>query len=344
MFALPRRVYTAKHVQTRSRVSACTFGTWQPRDDRTGRPTTPATTRPSQLRRSQEEIAHLRARLADAPKRVRSLEERLLETKGQLASASARTRSCRTRCARPASTSPRCATRSTSCRSRRRPTASSSARTTTARSTSSPADARCASRCIPTSTHELLDRGAEVVLNESFNVVMARHRRSPARSSRSRRSWTTASASSWSGAPTRSGCASWPMRSAARTSARRPSAARHAFEPAAREAAPARGRGPPARRGARHLLHRHRRPRRPDRADRRCRRAAVPAPGPVRRAPAAGAEGHPALRPARLRQDADRQGGRQQPGQEGRRDDRRGQGAQLLHQHQGPGAAQQVRR
>ena len=34
-----------------------------------------------------EEIAHLRARLADAPKRVRALEERLLETKGQLAQA-----------------------------------------------------------------------------------------------------------------------------------------------------------------------------------------------------------------------------------------------------------------
>src|SRR6056297_3156393 len=32
-----------------------------------------------------DEIAHLRARLADGPKRVHSLEERLLETKGQLA-------------------------------------------------------------------------------------------------------------------------------------------------------------------------------------------------------------------------------------------------------------------
>jgi proteasome-associated ATPase len=34
-----------------------------------------------------EEIAHLRARLVDAPNRVRALEERLLETKGQLAQA-----------------------------------------------------------------------------------------------------------------------------------------------------------------------------------------------------------------------------------------------------------------
>ena len=34
-----------------------------------------------------DEIAHLRTRMADAPKRVRALEERLLETKGQLAQA-----------------------------------------------------------------------------------------------------------------------------------------------------------------------------------------------------------------------------------------------------------------
>jgi hypothetical protein len=47
--------------------------------------------------------------------------------------------------------------------------------------------------------------------------------------------------------------------------------------PAAREAAPARGRGVGARGGARHLLQRHRRPRRADRADHRRGRAAVPA-------------------------------------------------------------------
>ena len=34
-----------------------------------------------------DEIAHLRSRLADSPRRLRSLEERLLETKGQLAKA-----------------------------------------------------------------------------------------------------------------------------------------------------------------------------------------------------------------------------------------------------------------
>ena len=57
----------------------------------------------------------------------------------------------------------------------------------------------------------------------------------------------------------------------------------------------------------------------PDRADPRRGRAAVPARRPVPRAPAAPAQGRPALRPARLRQDADRQGGGQLAGQEGRR-------------------------
>ena len=35
----------------------------------------------------EDEIAHLRARVADAPRRLRALEERLLETKGQLSQA-----------------------------------------------------------------------------------------------------------------------------------------------------------------------------------------------------------------------------------------------------------------
>ena len=63
---------------------------------------------------------------------------------------------------------------------------------------------------------------------------------------------------------------------------------------------------------------------RPDRADPRRGRAALPAPRAVQGAPAQAAEGRAALRPARLRQDADRQGGRQLAGQEGRREDRPG--------------------
>ena len=60
-----------------------------------------------------------------------------------------------------------------------------------------------------------------------------------------------------------------------------------------------------------------RRPGRSDRVDPRRGRAAVPPRRPVPRAPAQAAEGDPALRPARLRQDAHRQGGRQLAGQEG---------------------------
>ena len=56
----------------------------------------------------------------------------------------------------------------------RRRTGRSSAPTTTARSTSSPPAARCASRSTPRSTSTVLERGQEVALNESLNVVLAR--------------------------------------------------------------------------------------------------------------------------------------------------------------------------
>ena len=55
-------------------------------------------------------------------------------------------------------------------------------------------------------------------------------------------------------------------------------------------------------------------------------------------------EGRAALRPARLRQDDDRQGGRGIPGPQGRREGGPRAGQVLLPQHQGPRAAQQVRR
>ena len=62
----------------------------------------------------------------------------------------------------------------------------------------------------------------------------------------------------------------------------------------------------------------------------------VPAPGPVHRAQASRAQGHPALRASRVRQDPHRQGGRQLPGQEGGGGVGRQGGTQLLPQHQGP--------
>ena len=66
-----------------------------------------------------------------------------------------------------------------------------------------------------------------------------------------------------------------------------------------------------------HLLLRDRRSRTADRADPGRDRAAVPARRPVPRAPAAAAEGRAAVRAAWLRQDADRQGGRELAGQAG---------------------------
>ena len=83
-----------------------------------------------------------------------------------------------------------------------------------------------------------------------------------------------------------------------------------------------RGRGARPRRGPGHRLHEHRRPDPADRPDPRRDRAAVPAPGAVPRARAEAAEGRAALRPAGVRQDPDRQGGRELAGQEGRRQDR----------------------
>ena len=64
----------------------------------------------------------------------------------------------------------------------------------------------------------------------------------------------------------------------------------------------------------------------PDRGDHRRRRAAVPAPRALRRVPPAGAEGDPALRPARVRQDPHREGRRQLAREEGRRAHRQRQG------------------
>ena len=138
-----------------------------------------------------------------------------------------------------------------------------------------------------------------------------------------------------------------PRRAAARRGRHHPrrrlAAARHPRRLRLRGRPEVGGRGARPRGGARHRLHADRRPHHPDRRDPRRRRAALPAPRAVQGPRAQAAEGRAALRPARLRQDADRQGGRQLAGQEGRRA-HRGVGEVLLPQHQGPRAAQQVRR
>jgi proteasome-associated ATPase len=128
----------------------------------------------AQLAVLNDEIAHLRSRLADAPNRVRSLEERLLETKGQLAQATAQNEKL-----------------SYTLREAREHIAS--LRDEVDKLTQPPnaygvivglnddetVDVLSAGRKMRVQVHpdidlELLDIGAEVALNESFNVIDAR--------------------------------------------------------------------------------------------------------------------------------------------------------------------------
>ena len=165
---------------------------------------------------------------------------------------------------------------------------------------------------------EELKPGQEVVLNEALNVVIAQgyetagevvmlkedpRRRRPGPGHRARRRGAR-------GAPGRAAA----QRHAAR---RRLAAARAALGLRLRAHPQGRGRGADPGRGARPHLLRHRRPRPADRADPRRDRAAVPARRPVPRAPAAPAQGRAAVRAARLRQDPDRQGRGELPGQAG---------------------------
>ena len=291
------------------------------------------------------EIDHLRVRLADAPKRMRALEERLLETKGQLAQAVARNEKL-----------------SYTLREARDHIAN--LRDEVDKLTQPPSAYGVIVGKNDDDTVDVLTSGRKMKVSMHPDIDLEHprdRRRGRAQRELQRRARPRAGADRRGGDDPRgargrrAGARRGARRRGARLRARRqrarhpPACRRHdaprpPHQPAAREAAPARGRGPAARGGARHLLRRHRRARRPDRADRRRRRAAVPLRRAVRRAPPAGAEGHPALRAAGLRQDADRQGGRQQPGPQGGVGDRRREGPQLLHQHQGPGAAQQVRR
>ncbi len=122
----------------------------------------------------QEEIAHLRARLAEAPKRVHSLEERLLETKGQLAAAVGQNEklSYTLREAREHISTLRDEVDKLS----QPPSAYG---VVVGKNDDDTVDILTSGRKMrvalhPDIDHELLDRGAEVVLNESYNVVMAR--------------------------------------------------------------------------------------------------------------------------------------------------------------------------
>ena len=121
-----------------------------------------------------EEIAHLRARLADAPKRVRALEERLLETKGQLAQAVAQNEklSYTLREARE-----HIATLRDEVDKLTQPP--SAYGIVVGKNDDGTVDILTSGRKMKVATHpdidlDELDRGSEVVLNESFNVILAR--------------------------------------------------------------------------------------------------------------------------------------------------------------------------
>ncbi len=121
-----------------------------------------------------EELAHLRARLADAPKRVRALEERLLETKGQLAQAVAQNEklSYTLREAREHIST----LRDEVDKLTQPPSAYG---VVVGKNDDETVDILTSGRKMKVSVHpdidlDTLDLGSEVVLNESFNVVSAR--------------------------------------------------------------------------------------------------------------------------------------------------------------------------
>jgi len=122
-----------------------------------------------------EEIAHLRSRLVDSPRRVRSLEERLLETKGQLSQAVGQNEklSYTLREARE-----HIATLREEVDKLSQPP--SAYGVVVGKNDDATVDVLTSGRKMrvslhPDIDHELLNRGAEVVLNESFNVVLARN-------------------------------------------------------------------------------------------------------------------------------------------------------------------------
>ena len=292
-----------------------------------------------------EEITHLRARLADAPKRVHSLEERLLETKGQLAAAVGQNEklSYTLREARE-----HIATFRDEVDKLSQPP--SAYGIVVGKNDDDTVDILTSGRKMrvalhPDIDHELLDRGAEVVLNESYNVVMARTPEITGEVvtvkevmddgirivvvGRADEERVCELADAIRGTHIRTGD---HLRLDTRSNLLLEKLPRPEVE---------------------HLLLEEV----PDIAytdigglDDQIEQIADAVELPFLHQDLFAEHQLPAPKgillygPPGVRQDADRQGGREQPGQEGRRHDRRGQGPQLLHQHQGPRAAQQVRR
>ena len=252
----------------------------------------------SQAKALEEEVVVLRRRLQDAPKRVRTLEERLLEAKGQLAQAvsqnerlSATLREAREHIA---------ALREEVEKLTMPPSAYG---TFLGANDDGTVDIFTAGRKMRVSVHPEVDlegiqRGQEVALNESLNVVLARGLEVSGevvvlkeRLEDTTRVLVIGRADEERVCELAGALIGEKLR-------RRSPAHGHALGARRRAPPAARGRGARARRGSRRHVRRRRWPRRPDRADQGRGRAAVPLRGSVPRAPAPAAEGDPAVRPA----------------------------------------------
>ena len=199
-------------------------------------------------------------------------------------------------------------------------------------------------RCSPDIDPGLLKRGDEVVLNESLSVVLAREGERSGEVVKLKEILEGGNrAIVYGRADEERALRGGGLAPGHHPSCRRRAALRPARRAARRAARHPGGRGPRPGGGARRHVRGRRGAGLADRGDHRRSRAAVPAPRAVRHLPAARTQGDPALRPPRLRQDPHRQGRGELAGAEGGRIDRQRQHPQLLPQHQGPRAAQQVR-
>ena len=253
----------------------------------------------------EEEVLSLRRKLQDAPKRVRTLEERLLESKGQLAQAVSQNeklsytlREAREHIA---------ALREEVDKLTQPPSAYG---VVVGRNDDGTVDVLSGGRKMrvalsPEVDLDSLERGQEVVLNESLNVVLARGNEVSGEVVTIKDILEDGTRALIVGrADEERVCELADVLIGEKLRGGRPPLDGPEVGPPAREAASPRGRGARARRGARHLLRRCGWSRRADRADRRRGRAAVRPSRAVRRAPASRAEGHPPLRASRVRQDA----------------------------------------
>src|SRR6478735_6818039 len=123
----------------------------------------------------EDEVASLRRKLADAPRRVRALEERLLETKGQLAATTSQNERL-TYTLREARE--HISTLRDEVDKLTQPPSAYGA--VVGKNDDGTVDVLTSGRKMrvglhPDIDHDALERGAEVVLNDSFNIVMARN-------------------------------------------------------------------------------------------------------------------------------------------------------------------------